>query len=251
MPGKSNLIYKYDGSFDGLMCCVFESYYKREIPMDIISPVQLQTTFFPLKEIKTDLRKSSRVIDSIPKKISISALDFVRHAFLTCMPQKELYIFLFLRRGYHYGPPVMEMLADDVVSSLFKAVKYLKNESHLIKGFLRFSVFKGGLVAQIEPKNYVLPLITQHFCERYPEEYFLIYDKNHDMALVYNTHEPAIIPAEDLQVPEPDAREKYYRKLWKLFYNTVEIKERRNLKCRMGNMPKRYWKYMTEFASYQ
>lgn len=251
MTDKSNIIYKYDGSFDGLLCCVFESYYKREIPMDIISPIALQTTLLPVKEITTDLQKSERVRASIPEKICASALEFVKHAFLTCMHQKELYILLFLRRGYHYGPSVMSMLADDVVNRLFKAVKHLNNESHLIKGFLRFSVFNGGLVSQIEPKNYILPLIKQHFCQRYPEEYFLIHDKTHSMALVYQPHEAAIIPIEDLQMPQPDAKEQHFRELWKLFYNTIEIKERHNPKCRMSHMPKRYWKYMTEFDSVQ
>ena len=38
-----------------------------------------------------------------------------------------------------------------------------------------------------------------------------------------------------------------YRHLWKRFYDTIEIKERRNPKLRMSNMPKRYWETMTEF----
>ncbi|WP_010233612.1 TIGR03915 family putative DNA repair protein [Clostridium arbusti] len=251
MANKSNIIYKYDGSFDGLMCCVFESYYKREIPMDIISPMVLQTTLLPSREVTTDLQKSGRVLHSIPKKIGEPALNFVQYAFLTCMPQKELYILLFLRRGYHYGPRVMTMLADNVVNMLFKAVKHLTNESHLTKGFLRFSIFNNALISQIEPKNYILPLIMHHFCQRYPEEHFLIHDKTHGMALVYEPYKSAIISIEDLQMPEPDEKEQYFRKLWKLFYNTIEIKERRNLKCRMSHMPKRYWKYMTEFGSEQ
>ena len=41
--------------------------------------------------------------------------------------------------------------------------------------------------------------------------------------------------------------EKEYRRLWKQFYDTVEIKERHNERCRMTLMPKRYWKYLTEF----
>ncbi|NRY56440.1 hypothetical protein [Clostridium acetobutylicum] len=36
MPNRSNLIYYYDGSFEGLMCCVFESYEKNEIPVNIL-----------------------------------------------------------------------------------------------------------------------------------------------------------------------------------------------------------------------
>ena len=251
MFNQSNLMYRYDGSFDGLLCCVFESYDKKEIPMDILLLDTPQTMLFPAKEIKTDSQKSSRVLISIPRKMGIDALDFVRRAFLTCFTQKELYILLFLRMGYRHGPSVMRMLANDVVNTLFKVVKHLDNESHLLKGFLRFSIFSNVLVAEIEPKNYVLPLLTQHFCERYPQERFLIYDKTHGMALVYQPHESAIIPIEDLELPEADEKEQSYRKLWRLFYDTIEVQDRHNPKCRMGHMPKRYWKYMTEFGDAQ
>ena len=247
MIKRSNIIYKYDGTFEGFMCCVFESYYKKEIPMDIISSAQFQTTFFPVREIVTDFKESTRVINSIPRKMGKSALEFLRCAFLTCMSQKEMYMLLFLRRGYHYGSSVMSMFGDEVVDKLFKAVKYLKSESHLLKGFLRFSIFSDILVSQIEPRNYVLPLIAGHFCQRYAEEHFLIYDKTHDMALVYRPHEYEIIPMVNLQMAKADDQEKYFRRLWRMFYNTVEIKNRRNLKCRSSNMPKHYWKYMTEF----
>ncbi|MCI1945877.1 TIGR03915 family putative DNA repair protein [Clostridium luticellarii] len=251
MIKKSNLIYKYDGSFEGLMCCVFESYYRKEIPMDIVSSAQFQTTFFPVKEIVTDFEKSTRVISSIPEKIGKSALELLKSAFLTCMSRKEMYMLMFLRRGYHYGPSVMNMLGDDVVNKVLKAVRYLKNESHLLKGFLRFSIFNNVLVSQIEPQNCVLPLIAGHFCQRYAEEHFLIHDRTHDMALVYRPHKYSFIPMASLQMAEPDGDEKYFRKLWGMFYNTIEIKNRRNLKCRSSNMPKHYWKYMTEFQKFK
>ena len=38
-----------------------------------------------------------------------------------------------------------------------------------------------------------------------------------------------------------------YRKLWRAFYDTIAIEGRYNPKCRMTNMPKRYWAMMTEF----
>lgn len=251
MRNRSNVIYRYDGSFDGLLCCVFESYEQKEIPMDILQPDTPQTMLFPVKEIKTDLQKSNRVLASIPKKIGVSALDFVRRAFLTCLAQKELYILLFLRMGYRYGPSVMSMLTDDVVNTLFKAVRHLDKESELLRGFLRFSVFNNVLVAEMEPKNYVLPLLLQHFCERYPEERFLIYDKTHGMALVYRPYQSAVIPIEDLELPEPDEKEQSFRELWRLFYDTIEVQGRHNPRCRMSHMPKRYWKYMTEFGNAQ
>ncbi len=248
MPNKSNLIYYYDGSFDGLLCCVFESYDKQEIPLDIILPDASQMMLFPVKEIVTDLQKSNRVLTSIPKKMGVAALDFVRQAFLTCLAQKELYILLFLRQGYHYGAVIMSMLTDDVVNTLCKGVKHLNRESHLLKGFLRFSIFNDVLVAEIEPKNYVLPLLLQHFCERYPEERFLIYDKTHGMGLVYQPYQAAVIPIDNLEFPEADEQEQAFRALWRLFYDTIEVPGRHNPQCRMTQMPKRYWKYMTEFG---
>lgn len=247
MINRTNILYKYDGSFEGLMCCVFESYDKKEIPMDIISPAINQITLFSIKEIETNSQKYFRVLNSIPKKISLSALDFIKYVFLTCLPQKELCILLFLRKGYKSGSSIMTMLGDETVSKLFKAVKHLNNESHLIKGFLRFSVFTYGLAAQIGPQNYILPLIKNHFCDRYPEENFLIYDKTHGMALIYHPHKAVIIDAEDLQFPEIDEEEQHFRKLWQVFYNTIEIEGRHNPKCRNRHMPKRYWEYMTEF----
>lgn len=251
MSTTTNVVYQYDGSFDGLLCCVFESYDKKEIPLDIVLPDAAQMMLVPIKSIPTDLEKAKRVLASIPVKIGFSSLDFVRRAFLTYFAQKELYILLFLRLGYRHGYAVMEMLSDDVVHTMVKAVRHLDRESHLFKGFIRFSIFNDILVAEIEPKNYVLPLLLQHFCERYPEERFLIYDKTHGMALVYQPYQSAIIPIDDLSLPEPDEAEESYRALWQVFYNTIEIKGRHNPKCRMNLMPKRYWKYMTEFGNTQ
>ena len=37
------------------------------------------------------------------------------------------------------------------------------------------------------------------------------------------------------------------RRLWKRFYDTIEIRERHNPRKQMSSMPKRYWETMTEF----
>lgn len=251
MLDRADLIYRYDGSFEGLLCCVFESYAEKEIPCEILLPDISQGVLFPVKVIATDAKKADRVLASISEKIGASALDLVRHTFLTCLPQKELYILKFLCIGYQHGPRVMDMMTHEVVHTLLKAVKHLKNESQRFKGFLRFSVFNNALVAEIEPKNYVLPMLSRHFSDRYPEEHFLIFDRTHNMALVYRPYESKIVAIESLTLPEPDEEEMAFRQLWRLFYDTIEVEKRNNPKCRMNNMPKRYWKYMTEFAGEQ
>ncbi len=249
MPYQSDLVYRYDGSFDGLLCCVFESYHQQEIPSDILGPGEGQAMLFPAKEIATDEQRARRVRVSIPEKMGSAVLEFVQRAFLTCLPRKELYILLFLRLGYRHGPSVLDMLTDEVVDALHKAVTYLEKESHLLTGFVRFSVANNALTARIEPNNYVLPLLARHFCDRYREERFLIHDQTHGMALIYQPYRHLIIPVEDLQLPEPDEEEIAFRELWRLFYNTIAVEGRLNPKGRQNHMPKRYWKYLTEFGS--
>jgi probable DNA metabolism protein len=247
MPDRSDVIYQYDGSFEGLLCCVFESYERREIPAGIAPLFAEQTSLYPARTVETDLRKAERVLRSIPEKMGDEALSLVSRTFLTSMPQKELDTLKFLRLGYRAGPTVTAMLADGAVDRMVKGVRALENESNQYRQFTRFSEFSGILAGVIEPRNYVLPLIARHFCERLPCERFLIYDKTHGMALTHNRKSAGIIPIDGLRLPEPDEPEEKIHALWKLFYNTIEVPGRRNERCRMSHMPKRYWRYMTEF----
>jgi hypothetical protein len=52
---------------------------------------------------------------------------------------------------------------------------------------------------------------------------------------------------ENLHLNAPSERELMFRALWRRFYETIAIEGRRNERCRMSHMPKRYWGNMTEF----
>ena len=246
MLDGTNLVYAYDGSFEGLMCCVFESYECKEIPCIIRPPSVQQILFDTAKWIETDTHKADRVYNSIHIKISSEAQELVKLGYLTCAPNKELLILNFLRLGFKHGGKVMSMLTDDTVCSLQKVVRHLTSESHKFKGFVRFSVYNEVLVAVIEPKNHVLPLLSPHFCDRYRNERFMIYDKTHGMALIYQSKTAELIPIEELTLPEIDSTEVEYRRLWKQFYKTIAIEGRKNPRCQKTLMPKRYWGQMTE-----
>ncbi len=247
MPQRTNIIYEYDGSFEGFLCCVFESFEKKELPCDIIPQTQEQMTLAPVREITTDRKKAARVYRSIERKMSVSARELIELSFLTCLPQKERDMLDFFYLGYHYGRQVMNRLTDPTVDRLLKGVKHLTNEAHLTKEFLRFSTRNGMLVAKIGPKNNVLSLIKDHFATRFPNETFLIYDCKHHLAFLHTPRQSGIIPVEDIELEQIDEEERHYQRLWKLFYRTIAIRERYNPRCRMSHMPKRYWEYMTEF----
>ncbi len=246
MFDRADVIYCYDGTFDGFMCCVFESYEKKETPVEITAGEPDQITFHEIRRIETDPEKAGRVIASIPRKMGPDTMRFIMEAFLSCDSRKEIIILDFMQAGYHYGTCAMYMAGEPFFSAMNRIALHTVKEAHNFKGFLRFSDNNGSLAAVIEPQNCVLPLIADHFIDRYRNENFLIYDKTNRMALVYSNHVPQMMTDVDFEIPETDDEEKRYRALWKAFYDSIGIKERFNPKCRMNLMPKRYWSNMTE-----
>ena len=105
------------------------------------------------------------------------------------------------------------------------------------------------LVGEIAPKNRVLPLLRPHFCARYPEESFVLYDRTHREALFYRPRRWAIVPLEAFHAAAPGREERDFRRLWRRFYDTIAIEGRENPRCRMTQMPKRFWGTMTEFQN--
>ena len=245
-PAAADVVYHYDGSLDGFFCCVYECVYLREQPVAIVPAQEAQPALLRVKDIALDHDKARRVRDSIPAKISGDALDLVETVFLSCLKQKELRILRFLLLGYREGAKTMHMLGHPDVAPLLDAEKHLLKEAHLLKGFVRFSDYDGVLAANITPKNFILPFLANHFCARYAEEEFVIYDKTHRAALLYQNRRRSIVRLEEMPFPEADAAEERYRALWKAFYHTIGIEARTNPRCRMTHMPKRYWENMTE-----
>ena len=241
--------YLYDGSFEGLLCCVYESYYQKELPSMIFNYDDAQETLFPVKEVITNQTYADKVEQSIARKISNEALTLVRLCYFSQMENREITILSFLRIGFKIGSSVTAMLANDVVRAITKSAHNVSRESGYFMEFLRFSEYNGALVAIIEPKNFVLPMISDHFCDRFPGEQFLIYDKSHKFAFVYQNGAKQLIPLAHLELPEAGAKEEEIRALWKQFYNTIAIEGRINHQLRMSNMPKRYWTHMTEFKA--
>ena len=244
VPGDS--IFVYDSSFEGFLCCVHESVYSREIPLDIVTVQNDPITLYTVTPVVTDVEKAGRVLASISEKISPAALLLIETVFLSCLQRKELLMLRFLLRGYREGGRIMNALGDPDVAPLLRAQKSLYGEAHLLTGFVRFTDYGGSLVSTITPKNFILPFIAEHFCARFSQERFVIYDKNHKAALIHQDRRREIISLDEMPFPEADETEERYRTLWKKFYHTIAIEARTNPRCRMTHMPKRYWENMTE-----
>lgn len=246
MPDRSDLAYSYDGSFEGLMSCVFEAFAQHESPAMLLTPASEQLCLLPMKSIETDGEKSDRVLTGLARKVGVEILEYVETTQLCTAPEIDLHTLRFLKLAFHHGPSVLDMLAEPSVNKLFQAMRHLHGEAHLLTGFIRFSESSGALTATIEPKNHVLPLLLSHFESRFNAETFMIYDKTHGEALVHQGNQTGIFKISSLKLPELSNQERYIQALWSGFYQAIGIKERENPRCRMTHMPKRYWSNMIE-----
>ena len=241
--------YEYDGSFAGFLTCVFEAYARKEEPACFLAHQDGRVTLWPARAVDTDDQKARRVYRSLDRSMGQQGKRLVTYGFLTCLEERELRLWEFLRLGYERGPSVVRDLTDSRVAVLMKAVRHLTNEAHLLKGFARFSDQGGVLAGEIAPKNRVLPLLRPHFAARYPGEIIILYDRTHREALFCRKGTWAIVPLDRFELAPPEQGEGDWRALWRRFYDTIAIEGRYNPRCRMTQMPKRYWGTMTEFQT--
>ena len=240
-----DVVFQYDGTFEGFLCCVFESYVHKEFPIAFSGDEECWS-LYEVRYVMTQKAHADRVYNSLLRRSKMAA-DVVRRAFLTCLPEKESRLYALIKKLYDEGPAFLRNTADPVYYPVAKALRHMSGELEKLRGFVRFSDYSGVLGAEIEPKNRVLPLLRRHFCDRYANESFFLYDRTHRELLVYANRHSRLLTVDSLQLALPGDEEIQFRRLWKRFYETIAIKERYNPRCQNTFMPKRYRGTMTEF----
>lgn len=243
---EEKVVYVYDGSFEGFLCCVYNFYYNRLKPIAIVPYSQFTPSLYDNIDIETDYKQVYKVRFAIEEKISYNCIEFLNDCFLTCLEEKEMYMLRFIIKGFKIGRGIINMLSDSDVSTLNKARVNIQREQRLYLGIIRFYKAEDIYVASIKPKNQVLPMLAWHFTERFANQSFIIYDETNLQALIYSGGKYKIIFTDGIELPPPDAQEVYTQKLWKKFYDTIAIKERYNPKCRMNFLPKYRWENLPE-----
>ena len=104
------------------------------------------------------------------------------------------------------------------------------------------------LLAQVEPKCNLVPLMMEHFTDRFPNENFIIYDNNRRLAAVHEKYKSCVL-VEGQELDIPDRQSDYFTELWKQYFHTMEIKPRHNERCQNTLMPKWYRKHMSEIQN--
>ena len=93
-----DVVFQYDGTFEGFLCCVFESYVYKEFPI-AFSGNEECWSLYEVRYVVTEREHARRVYDSILRR-SKSAADVVRRGFLTCLPEKESRLYAVVQKLY-------------------------------------------------------------------------------------------------------------------------------------------------------
>lgn len=236
--------YSYDGSFQGFLCCVFESYARRELPAAVLSPEEGQMTLFGTRQILTDSVRARRVAAGV-ERLGADVKNILYKGFLSCETGKDLVLLRFVRFCFENPDRPADQLGHEEVAAAAALARAVGNEAGKYIELMRFEQRGLMLGAVIHPRNRILPLLRRHFCSRLPDEDFLIFDATNGVAMVRQNGRVQYLAMEHYERGR-DEGDLDWQALWKRFFNAVCVEERRNEKLQMNHVPKRYWQDLCE-----
>lgn len=119
-----------------------------------------------------------------------------------------------------------------------------------MRGLVRFERVSHDLFAAlVSPRYDVLPLIRTHFERRYADQQWIIYDTRRHYGLFWDqekTGEIRFSGIEEGRGIDGERQDGAYPHLWRKYFQSITIPERRNPKLHCRQLPSRYWKYLPE-----
>lgn len=144
---------------------------------------------------------------------------------------------------------------DKDVFELHQLAKKVRKEKHYLEMFVRFQKVADDIFfSPVSPIYNALPLVIDHFKDRFADQRWLIYDIKRRYGYFYdlNTVQEITLTDENLLLRGKlddnlmAEDEKRFQELWKGYFKAMTIKERINLRHQRQQMPRRFWKFLTE-----
>ncbi len=253
-------VYQCDNTAEGILSAVYEAgisgYGHKYIRIEpqVKGEAQNIALFSEYISVESDGKKVESVIDAVRRKISYRAYTYIMRAAISAFADRGDAIYQFAAYGFSMGDKVCSALQIPWVKRIFEIDRAVANETNHMIEFLRFQEVQREpslLLAVFEPKHQVTALAAEHFADRFPDEWFIIYDKAHGEAAFHNADgrwEMRLLTRQEQSRLETlsEQREDYVD-LWKAFFENIAIEERRNGGLQRNLLPLYYRKHMTEF----
>jgi probable DNA metabolism protein len=246
----------YDGSWEGFMCAVFDVYEYKFTDADICPQQRFNGHLFgDVHQARMEKRNGERVWKGLQRILSRDACEALFRTFLSGLDDMEAHMLQYIRYAFAAGGAMETDFGNAAVLYVVQTARKVWREKHRMEAFVRFQKTTDELYyALIEPDYNVLPIIEQHFQERYADQRWLIYDARRKYGIYYDgkTVQQVKIAFNDAAQSGHDIAHAYeqaepmYQALWQQYFKSVNIAARKNTKLHLQHMPRRYWKNMTE-----
>ena len=240
--------YFFDGTKNGLLTCIFESFYDRRIPDDVTTECVQYGLLDEIVTIKTDSEKAERVYKCLKNcKTKYLVSDF-NLTFRSGEKKRFKVLFDYLNVAIsNKNIDVSKAFALPEIQAFTDLKNRIYTETHRFKGFLRFmETEKGFYYACYEPDNDITELLVPHFTARLQSP-FIIHDIKRNILALCDGKRYKILNGGDNGVTVfMSESEEIFLDLWQQYYKSINIEERKNLRQMRNYMPERYWKNLSE-----
>ena len=259
-------VYVFDHTLDGLLTAVFDSFFLHQQPEFLLAEgEQLPLFADEPHHVVTDSEKAERVWKGLEKRLSKDGLRMITVSWLSEERALNQPLFNFICKVFRREPfdSYERNASDSDVLEVRNTCRRVLHEQLRMKQFIRFQKAKDGTyLAVVSPDHNVLPLIIDHFQDRFNDQPWLIYDAKRHYGYYYDgAAAPIHITFEDeaavpfnlsngkLDADVLSENDQIFQQLWRTYFKAICIKERMNPRKQLQDMPRRYWKYMTEKLS--
>lgn len=240
------LIYEFNGTQNGLLTCLFESFTRREKPYMVTSGAVQITFDSELTTIATDVSHAEKVRAAIVKYGSITLLNRLFLVLRSADPHRETAVFNAAWKCLDARRDMTTDFADPDIIAFDDLSRKIRTEIHRMKGFVRFEESADGVwYAHFEPDNDIVDLVAPHFLGRLGEK-FILHDVRRNKISISDGKRIFTFLSDRPLVVYLSPRETELKKLWITYYDSVNIPERKNERLMRGYMPRRYDKHLPE-----
>ena len=162
----------YDGTFGGFLTSVFEMYEYRFSDVKIVKQSVYNISVFNQdRTVETNADKALRVWKGLLNYTSAQAAESLYHTWLSELPNIEKHLLQYIQHLFVKKISIDTDFSHAAVLKIAQTTKKVHRERHRMEAFVRFQLTKDGLYyAVIEPDFNVLPLLTDHFKNRYADQ---------------------------------------------------------------------------------
>lgn len=241
-------IYLYDGTFSSLISLIYYLIISKHIPESIKDEKNYNKNLLE-NPIYLNLEKKEEKYKILTNYLSKNIINTAYYIYLSNDENKELIIYYFIKNALIFKNEIFFQRNLNCVNKSLKLRNYVLGEAHKMKGFLRFKETKNNfLYAEMSPTNNIIELLANHFQKRLKNECWIIKDTKRNILAVYDLKKVYYYSGFDVIKLnlEKNSNEDFFELLWKKYFKTIGIKERKNKKVQMNFMPKKYWNYILE-----